>query len=179
MIRTFISVDFPTELKEKVAELQQHFTNYDVKIVKPELVHITVKFLGNIKEDKVASIRSALQKIRVPPFDADIRGVGAFPSLRHINVIWVGAEGDFNSLHNAVEEALQPLGFEKNNRFAAHATIARVKRLPMSQKEHLVSTIKDLSNTKIGRMKVDHIRFKKSTLTPDGPIYETLHEVRL
>ncbi|MDI6888821.1 MAG: RNA 2',3'-cyclic phosphodiesterase [Methanocellales archaeon] len=178
MIRTFIAVDFPAELKEKVAELQQHFTNYDVKMVKPEQVHITIKFLGNIEEHQVTPIRSALQSVRVSPFDTEVRGVGVFPSLRHINVIWVGAEDDFDRLNNAVEEALQPLGFERNDRFAAHATIARVKRLPMTQKEHLISTIKELSDMRIGRMKVDHIRFKKSTLMPEGPLYETLHEVR-
>jgi len=179
MIRTFIAVDFPADVKEKVAELQRHFVNYNVKTVKPGQVHITLKFLGDIEEAQVAPIRSALQNVQVSPFDAEVRGVNVFPSLRHISVIWVGAEGDFDRLHGAVDEALQPLGFKKDNRFVAHATIARVKHLPMSQKEQLVNTIKDLSDVEMGRMKVDHIRFKKSTLTPKGPIYETLHEVRL
>ncbi len=172
-------MDFPADIKNKVTELQQHFTNYDVKMVKLGQVHITLKFLGDIEEARIKPICSALQNVRISPFDAEVRGVGVFPSLRHINVIWVGAEGDFDSLHDAVEEALQPLGFKRDNRFAAHATIARVKRLPLSQKEHLINTIKDLSDTGLGRMTVDHIRFKKSTLTPKGPIYETLHEVRL
>jgi len=179
MIRTFIAVDFPADVKERVAELQQHFVNYNVKMVKPEQVHITLKFLGDIEEAQIKPIRSALQNVRVSPFDADVRGVGVFPSLKYINVIWIGAEGDFDRLHDAVEEALQPLGFKRDTRFAAHATIARVKHLPMSQKEQLVNTIIDLSDVEMGRMKVDHIRFKKSALTPKGPIYETLHEVRL
>ncbi|UZE92102.1 MAG: RNA 2',3'-cyclic phosphodiesterase [Methanosarcinales archaeon] len=179
MIRTFIAVDFPAALTKKVAELQQHFSNYGVKVVKPEQVHITLKFLGDIEEAQIKPISDALQNVHVSPFEAEVRGVGVFPSLRHINVIWVGAEGDFDHLHTAVEEALQPLGFKRDNRFAAHATIARVKHLPMDQKGQLVSTIKDLSDVEVGTMKVDHIILKKSTLTPKGPIYEALHEVRL
>ncbi len=179
MIRTFIAVDFPADVKEKVTELQQHFVNYNVKMVKPEQVHITLKFLGDVEGAQIKPICSALQNVHVSPFDAEVRGAGVFPSLRHINIIWVGAEGDFDRLHDVVEEALQPLGFKRDNRFAAHATIARVKHLPMSQKEQLVNAIKELSDVEMGKMKVDHIRFKKSTLTPKGPIYETLHEVRL
>ncbi|MDI6860029.1 MAG: 2'-5' RNA ligase family protein, partial [Methanocellales archaeon] len=83
-------------------------------------------------------------------------------------------------LHDTVEAALKPLGFPPDSRkFTAHATLARVKKMSKDQKMSLVDTIKRLSDVKLGEMEVNNIRFKKSTLTPNGPIYETLHEVRL
>lgn len=180
MIRTFIAIDLSSEIRERIKGIHHQFANYALRLVDPELTHITIKFLGDVSEEKISPITDALSGVHCSPFDIDIAGIGVFPNMDYIRVIWVSAKGDFRELHQGVEEALKPLGFPPDTRkFTAHATLARVKRIPKDQKTSLASKIAQLSDAKLGRMKVDCIRFKKSTLTPNGPIYETLHEVRL
>ncbi len=180
MIRTFIAVDLSSEIKERIKDIHRQFLNYALRLVDPELTHITIKFLGDVSEEKISPIADALSGVNCSPFDIDVEGIGVFPNMDYIRVIWVSAKGDFRELHQDVEAALKPLGFPPDNRkFTAHATLARGKRIPKDQKTSLTSKIAQLSDVKLGRMKVDRIRFKKSTLTPNGPIYETLHEVKL
>ena len=180
MIRTFIAVDLSSEIRERIKGIHHQFANYALRLVDPELIHITIKFLGDVSEEKISPITDALSRVHCSPFDIDIEGIGVFPNMDYIRVIWVSAKGDFRELHQEVETALKPLGFPPDNRkFTAHATLARGKRIPKEQKTSLKIKIAQLSDVKLGRMKVDCIRFKKSTLTPNGPIYETLHEVRL
>ncbi|MDD5447220.1 MAG: RNA 2',3'-cyclic phosphodiesterase [Methanocellales archaeon] len=180
MIRTFIAVDLSSEIRERIKDIQRQFAGYAVRLVDPDLAHITIKFLGDISEDKVDPINDALSRIHCSPFDIDIEGIEVFPNLSYIRVIWVSAKGDFRELHQEVEAALNPLGFPPDNRkFTAHATLSRGKEMSKEQKKSLASKISQLSDAKLGRMKVDCIRFKKSTLTQNGPIYDTLHEVRL
>lgn len=177
-------MDFPEDIQRKVADVQRRFIDYDVKLVNPRLIHVTIKFLGDIDEKRVDAISDALQNINAHPFDAEINGIGVFPDVHHINVIWVGVNPSipqhFEELHSAVERALSPFEIRADGRkFTAHATLARVKRLPPVQKRSLTNAIRELSDISLGRMRVDHIKLKKSTLTSDGPIYETLSEVRL
>ncbi|NYT01024.1 MAG: RNA 2',3'-cyclic phosphodiesterase [Methanocellales archaeon] len=179
-MRTFIAVDLSSEIKESIKDIIRQFSNYSVRLVDPDLVHITIKFLGDVSEERISPITDALSGVNCSPFDIDIGGIGVFPNTDYIRVIWVGAKGDFIELYREVEKALNPLGFPPDTRkFMAHATLARSKRIPREQIRSLSSKIAQLSDVKLGRMKVDRIRFKKSTLTPNGPIYETLHEVRL
>ncbi len=177
-------MDFPEDIQKEVADIQRQFVDYGVKLVDPKLIHITIKFLGDIDDEQVDAIKNALQNVHHSPFDAEINGIGVFPDVNHINVIWVGVSPSisrhFEKLHSAIEEALMPLKIRADNRkFTAHATLARVKRLSPAQKRSLINAIREFSDISLGRMRVDHIKLKKSTLTSDGPIYETLLEVKL
>ena len=128
MIRTFIAVDLSSEIKERIKDIHRQFENYAVRSVDPDLVHITIKFLGDIPEEKVRPINDALSRMHCAPFDIDVEGIGVFPNMNYIRVIWVSAKGDFRELHQEVEAALRPLGFPPDNRkFTAHAKFARVQ----------------------------------------------------
>ncbi|HJH28489.1 MAG TPA: RNA 2',3'-cyclic phosphodiesterase [Methanosarcinaceae archaeon] len=180
MIRTFIAVDFPQDYVEKIAQIQSKLKNFNVKLVDPKLVHITLKFLGDVNENKIKHITEALDGITLPSFDASISNVGVFPKPQYVKVIWLGAEGNFEQLHDDVESALKPFKFKKDRRgYTAHATLARVKNIPKENKVALFNVLDELKDVKIGIFHVDVIKLKKSTLTPEGPIYETLHEIRL
>ena len=148
-----------------------------IKLVDPALVHITLKFLGNIAEDQIEPIASALAQVSCKPFEARIKGVGVFPRPSNIRVIWLGAEGNFDVLHEEVERVLSPFNFEKDRNFSPHATLARVKHL--RERAVLLETIKKLEDADLGTMHVASFSLKKSTLTPDGPIYETLRNIML
>lgn len=171
-------MELDSSFTEKIRELQDRFSGFDLKFVDPELVHITLKFLGDVDESKIPSLSAALDSITCEPFEAKVRELGVFPKLSNPRVLWLGATGNFRELHEDVENLLGPFKFEKNDReFAAHATLARVKFLKKDQKNAFINTVKEFKDVELGTMWVNKVLLKKSTLTPKGPIYETLHTV--
>jgi len=177
MIRTFIAIDLPEKFVPEIERIGSTIKMPGVKLVEPGLVHITLKFLGDIHEDKVEPIASALSEIRCKPFEAVIQGIGVFPKPSYVRVVWLGAQGDFETLHREVERVLSPFRFEKEGDFTPHATLARVKQ-PVNRIE-LMEKIKNIGDGDFGTFRVASIHLKKSTLTPRGPIYETLKEIKL
>ena len=180
MIRTFIAVELPDSIKESIVSIQQEMDLKGLKLVKPELVHLTLKFLGDIPESQVKPISTALSEIHCTPFNARVAGVGVFPNPSYIKVVWLGAQGEFDLLHSEVERVLKEFRFKKDTgKFTAHATLARVKFLDESSKSHMARVLTDLQAVDLGEFPVKNITLKKSTLTPKGPIYETLKEIPL
>jgi 2'-5' RNA ligase len=177
MIRTFIAIELPDRFLEEIKKIESELDIPGVKIVAPEQVHITMKFLGNINESDIEQIISALEQIICAPFEAKIKGIGVFPKPAYIRVIWLGAQGNFEALHNEIERVLVPFRFGKDHQFSPHATLARVKLL--REKALLLEKIKKLEDIDLSTMNVGSICLKKSTLTPHGPIYETLKEINL
>lgn len=177
MLRAFIAVELPERLVPEIEKIESVLNTPGIKLVEPKQVHITLKFLGDIQENDVETIASTLSQVNCKPFEARIKGVGVFPKPAYIKVIWLGAEGNFDTLHDEVERVLTPFKFEKDHQFSPHATLARVKQL--RDKAALFEKLKQLENIDLGTINVGTISLKKSTLTPEGPIYETLREVKL
>ena len=179
-MRIFVAVDLPEDLRPKIEDIQSKFGDFRFKFVKPDIVHITMKFLGEVPEEEIESITEVLDSISCEPFEISVKGVGVFPKPRFAKVIWLGCEGDFEQLHKSIEESLSSFRFAKDlHPFNAHATLARVKYLPKKKKEDFMQLLEELKDIEVGTMHVNSIRLKKSTLTPEGPVYETLHEVKL
>lgn len=182
-IRAFISVDVEDpELISKIKRVQEGFIEAgELKLVKPENFHFTVKFLNRIDESLVGEIERVIRELKLSKFTINITGIGAFPSHRRPRVIWLGVkegESEFTSMMRRVDEAVSKLGFPKEKREpTAHLTIARVKRIRSI--DAMKKLFNKLVDVEIGKMTVDHVRIKKSVLTPKGPIYETLAEVKL
>jgi 2'-5' RNA ligase len=177
MIRTFIAVELPDRFLHAIEKIESELDIPGIKLVEPKLVHITMKFLGDISESNIEQIAAALSQINCAPFEAKIKGIGVFPKIAYIKVIWLGAQGNFEVLHNEVERVLLPFKFAKDHQFSPHATLARVKEL--REKALLLEKMKKLEDIDLGTMNVGSISLKKSTLTPQGPIYETLKEIKL
>jgi len=176
MIRSFVAVDLPPKFHQEIARIEAKINIPGLKIVKPELIHLTLKFLGEVPEDKIDEIASALEKVKMEPFSARIRGAGAFPG-KSIRVVWLGLEGRFEELQRLVEEALGPFGFEEEDKkFSPHLTLARVRQPNPSTTMQLSEKITQLADVDLGEFTVDRIYLKKSTLTPGGPFYENLSE---
>ena len=166
--------------REKIREIQDRFSDFNLKFVDPELVHITLKFLGDVEESRIPLISAALDSILCEPFEARVGGLGTFPKPSNPKVLWLGAVGNFRALHEDVENLLEPFKFEKDNReFTAHATLARVKFLKKDKINAFINTLTELKDIELGSMCVNKVLLKKSTLTPEGPIYETLYTVYL
>jgi len=171
-IRSFVAVEIPASIRDEIAKLQEEIDLPGVRLVKPDLIHVTIKFLGDVPPSKVDQVVEALRTVIRPAFTARVAGIGAFPG-RSIRVVWIGAEGDFEPLFSAVEDALAPLGFPREGRkFTSHATIARVGRPAPETTGVIASKLVPHREVDLGEFTAEEFILKKSTLTPGGPIYE-------
>jgi RNA 2',3'-cyclic 3'-phosphodiesterase len=185
-MRTFIAIDISAEIRKALAQIEAHliYAGADVKWVRPENVHLTLKFLGEIDDKKEAEVNAALDSIAksTKPFELSVKDLGAFPKIDHPRVIWVGLEKgavETTALAAKVDEALASIGFAKETRpFSPHLTIGRV-RSPINKdklKEKMVSAIANIDLPTVPTHKVSSVILFQSTLTPQGSIYTKLHE---
>jgi len=182
-IRSFIAFDIENELVvRRLSEVQGMLVNTgaDLKLVKPQNIHVTMRFLGNISLHMLELIHEEMKQISFTPFEIELRGLGAFPSSRYARVVWAGIRKGVDELvnvFNQLESRLRKLGFKPDPKgFSPHLTIARVRT--GRHKTELVKCVEDLADYEFGFIKADYLRLKKSVLTPKGPIYTTLKEVR-
>lgn len=184
-MRLFIAVDLVNEqVKNKLAEIQSKIKDLHagkIKIVKPENFHLTLKFLGEIEDTEVEKLKDMLKEFeRYPQQDISVKNLGVFPHYGYMKVIWAGLEDNktLEEIKSGLEDKSAELGFDRDSRdFNPHLTIGRVKNI--WAKDKLVNTLKDYEDQDFGTLAMDKLKLKKSTLTSDGPIYETISEVEL
>jgi len=181
-IRSFIAVELGDgDILGKIVSLQRTLaqTDADLKIVEPQNIHVTIRFLGEIPANLVESVYQAMRQIKFQPFHLELQGLGCFPDYHRPNVVWVGitkGEAELRNISNQLESNLRKLGFAPDRKgFSPHLTIARVRSGRNRQK--LVDAVEALKDESCGSIIVDRLRLKKSVLTPKGPIYTTLYEV--
>jgi 2'-5' RNA ligase len=184
-MRAFIAVDLSEGIRNKIKEIQAEFGNLSggAKFVDATKTHITLKFLGDIQENSVEEIGNALSEINQKSFDMALRGVGFFPEAslqkaKRIRIIWIGVEKgveELRTLQEGVELRMTGLGFLPEKKFSAHVTICRVKKITKDEIGMALKKIVALRDVEVGKMLVDKIKLKKSTLTPKGPIYEDVY----
>jgi 2'-5' RNA ligase len=180
-IRGFLSFDIESDTVLNRLATSQNFlvqTGADVKLVEPQNIHITVRFLGNITPALVEKIFEEMKKVQFEPFIVQIKGLGAFPNTQYSRVVWAGittGADQLKSVFSQLEPRLRSLGFTPDNRgFSPHLTIARVRS--GRNKQQLAEFITENANYEFGVFTAKCLRLKKSTLTPKGPIYSTLKE---
>lgn len=181
-MRLFIAIDIGE--REEIVSLMATLGGIQGKmnIVKPWNVHLTLKFLGDTDEKLIPQIKNVMEDAvqDVAPFTSTLTGVGAFPSTNYVRVIWIRLEdeGETAKIASKLENGLEPYGFKKERRkFMPHITIARVKNI--REKQEMIKVLEEHSNTFMGTVDVNTISLKKSELRKEGPIYETLAEVKL
>ncbi len=181
-IRSFFAFDIEDEgVIRRLAEAQGMLANTgaDLKLVKPQNIHLTVRFLGNIPPPMVDALHEEIKQVSFAPFEIILRGLGVFPRLSHPRVVWAGIKKGADELVNVfaqLEPRLRGLGFKPDTKgFSPHLTIARVRS--GRNKVQLVKLVRELEDYDFGAVKAECLRLKKSVLTPRGPIYTTLREV--
>lgn len=184
-MRLFLSVDLPPELTAEVEALQEQFADAEgLRFTDPAQAHVTMKFLGEVREYHVdelqAAVAEAIADIDVDPFEAEVGGLGVFPSPDYISVLWTGfREGseELTRIHEALEAATAELGFEpEEHEFTPHVTIARMDD---ARGKALVQRKLREEDPTVGTFDVAEVRLTESTLTEEGPEYETIARVPL
>jgi len=184
-MRLFVSVDLPDELADDVANVQSLFEGASgVDSTDPTQTHVTLKFLGETAEqhlDEVEdAVATAVAAADVEPFEVEYGDLGAFPSLDYISVVRIGVrEGgeELTRLHEAIERETTAIGYEpEDHEFTPHATVARVRHA--GGKERVQEVVIE-AEPDVGTAVVDEVRLTESTLTDDGPEYETVRAFEL
>jgi 2'-5' RNA ligase len=194
MIRTFVAVELGDDLRRSLIALQERLKrdlrSGRVEWTRPEALHVTLKFLGDIEEAQVAPIHEALTAAFTGQarFTVEVDGIGTFPTARDPRIIWAGLkasgpEHPLLSLSSAVERALLPLGFPAEDRpFHPHVTLGRVKDGGRAVAEALRSSggYATTSGTgRIGSLTVEQVALMRSELRPTGSVYTRLRAVSL
>ena len=183
-MRLFVSVDLDG-LADQVRAVQAQFEGASgLNFVDPEQAHVTLKFLGDTDEDRVDGLTdelaTAVAGSGVEPFTAVFGGLGVFPHLGYISVVWLGVrEGgeQLIRLHEAIEERTVAMGFEPEARdFTPHVTLARMEH---AGGKELVQDIVEHRHPDAGRLEVEDVRLTESILTDGGPEYRTVSAIPL
>jgi 2'-5' RNA ligase len=174
-MRAFIAVDLPDSIHSALAQKQaalQHACP-DARWTRPEGIHLTLKFLGQITDAQVAQVTDALATVgRFEAFSVGVKGYGFFPDARRPRVFWVGLEAPrgLSELAAHVEASMELLGFPREQRaFTPHLTLARFQvPRPQPALQELLSQQGELD---LGRFEVSEFFLFESKLSPRGAEY--------
>ncbi|MFP3854178.1 MAG: RNA 2',3'-cyclic phosphodiesterase [Anaerolineales bacterium] len=186
-MRTFLAIDLDEiiveSLRHESLQLQEEIPDKWVKWVKPESIHLTLKFLGEIKPEFIGQVEELVDPIVVdtPEMIMKIGGFGAFPNFNRPRVLWVGVDeetGALETLHAKLQSAFEQIGFEAERRsFTPHLTLGRVKRgFSKGDQADLVERLRRVEINSLGRLEADGLTLFESKLGPGGASYRAVRE---
>ena len=178
-MRTFIAIPCPVNLTKKITRVQNHIGGMGgIKLVDPRNIHLTLKFFGDVDEKRSTELAKKLECIEeIEPFKMSLKGVGVFPSLDYIRVIWMGVDEGEKNIIDLYKKILDALDLKEDKKFHPHLTIGRVKFL--DDKEKLLKFLNENREKVFDRFDVRQIELMESKLTPKGPVYSVLKEFKL
>ena len=183
-MRSFIAIELPETIKKALAGFQQELgkCGADVRWVRPDNIHLTLKFLGDIEEDKADIIAEKIKGTckGQSGFKLGISGTGVFPNKRAPRVLWAGIElnGGIKSLQEGIEEAMASLGFEREKRrFSPHLTLGRFRS--SRGKQAVLDKMDAYTENIFGLMNVKSVLLMRSELEPKGAKYTKIAEAIL
>lgn len=179
-MRLFVAVNAPESIRTAVHEATAPLRNVapTVRWVRADLLHLTMKFLGEVDEPRSVGVRRAISEVahRHVTFPIHLAGIGSFPNFRRPRVVWIGVTEarPVEALASDVQQACATIGFPQDERpFSAHFTLGRVKReLPSEQ----ALAIEEAANSVAAAFTfhVSHLDLMRSKLSARGPTYTTL-----
>jgi RNA 2',3'-cyclic 3'-phosphodiesterase len=177
-MRLFVALEVPAAVRENLASLLQTLraVSPQTRWVRPENLHVTLKFIGEVPETKLAAIRGALASVgSEKPVTLDFRGLGFFPNEKHPRVFWAGivASPNLKTLAADIDGATEKLGIPREQHpFSPHLTLARFEppRLP----EKLRAVIQESAERDFGSLHSGKFHLIESKLKPSGAEYTTV-----
>ena len=187
-MRVFVAIDIDEGIRAALRDLQEKLQSgvdikrSDVKWVDPEKMHLTLKFLGEIKDETVAEVCNITQDVagKHKSFELDVESVGCFGG-RSARVLWVGTGEGSNNLLQLQKEMEQELASAdwppETRKFTGHLTLCRVKNSKAGFK--LAAITEDFKDFRLGTISADSVSVYQSQLTPRGPVYTVLGNYKL
>lgn len=184
--RAFIALTLPPAVRAHLAEIQDCLAGQGVRgrWVRPESMHLTLKFLGSVKPEALAGLVSALAPVAAacPPLALSTLGLGGFPSRRRARVLWLGIGGETDrlaALQQAIDTALAPLDWLPEKRpFKGHLTLARAKGRGRFGAD-IAQCLPPCEPAAEVAFDCDCLTLYRSRLLPGGAVHEVLHQWRL
>jgi 2'-5' RNA ligase len=184
-IRTFIAFELPPGVIALLGNVQPELKRLKIRVrwVRPENIHLTLKFLGNISPEDIDQIGTAMAAAAADfsPVTVSVRGLGVFPGIKRPRVIWVGLSGDIRSLlalQHRLEEKLAEAGFPKDKKsFKAHLTLGRIKQA--ANPATIRQMITDYAGLSSEEFTFNQVILFKSDLKPSGAVYSKLKQTKL
>ena len=173
-MRVFLAIPISENIKDKILKVQREIVDEGIKLVGRENLHITLRFFGELEEEEVKRIIEILNSFEYPQFKIKIKGIGTFPNINFIRIIWIGIEGEeIHRLKISIDNFLTKINLKREELWKPHLTIARVKFL--KNKKKLVDKISSLSEYEIGFEEVSKIVLYESILKKPSPIYKEIY----
>lgn len=171
-MRLFIAVDLSDEAINELRRLQKEIIDDTVKCSRSKSFHLTLKFLGEVKDKDISQILDRLDKVNFKEFSLTLDKLGVFSDNNEIKVLWVGIEKNeiLTDLYRQIKNTLPE--FKNDKEFFPHLTLARIKS---ADTESFMNRINQAKVNKV-EFKVILFRLYKSTLTKDGAYYEVIEE---
>ena len=184
-IRSFVAIEISPDIKAHIKGVQNEFkaSTSDVRWVRSEGMHLTLKFLGGIEQERIPEIANVLKECSTAtgPFSLGIRSLGAFPNETNPKVIWIGVEdesGRLQAVQQAMEKGLSAIGFKAEKRaFTPHLTLGRLKS--PKGKRAISQQLEASRKYDCGTFAVKEICLFKSDLKPSGAVYTKLKTFEL
>ncbi len=176
-MRIFVAVDLNKEIKDYLFNLQKEVKEAKITWVSKKNLHLTLKFMGEIKEDKIPQIKEELSKIKFNKIKVNLGKIGFFPNSKNPKVIWVSLEPEDNiiKLQQKVDEALLTI-IPSEQKFQSHLTLGRVKQI--RRDKDFQASINNIQIKPL-ELEISSIKLFQSELTRAGPRYSELHNVNL
>jgi RNA 2',3'-cyclic 3'-phosphodiesterase len=177
-MRLFVALEIPSAVRENLAALLKSLraVSPQTRWVRPENLHVTLKFIGEAPETKLAAIRSALGGVHSDQcVTLDFRGLGFFPNEKRPRVFWAGIEASpiLNTLAADIDMATEKLGIPHERRpFSPHLTLARFEAPGLMEK--LLAAIQENSERSYGSLRTNQFHLIESKLKSYGAEYTTL-----
>ena len=188
-VRSFIAILLPNELSLGLSNLQTRLGAANkpwIKWTDPDGTHLTLKFLGNVPLDRTGEVSRVMAKAaqKISPFHLKTQGLGAFPNLKRVQVVWLGLGGELDKLSQLqrhLETSLSRLGFAPETRaFKAPLTLARLHRQASpDERQSLGELILSTKPEKSYIVKVEAVSLMRSQLTKEGAHYSQLSSAEL
>lgn len=184
-MRTFIAIEIPEETKRAMAEVQARLkgSGAEANWTRPEGIHLTLKFLDEVPEERVSEITAALTQAAYGRgrFRLQVAGIGVFPNEKKPRVVWIGISGELDKLRKlqaSVEEQMVLLGFQpEDRRFTPHLTLGRIKHLLL--RGSWMRALEGVKDIELPGFEVAAISLMKSELQPTGAVYTEIGRAEL
>jgi 2'-5' RNA ligase len=182
-LRLFVACELPEDVRNSIGGVigtLRERSGTAVRWIRPEGVHVTLKFLGEVEQKKLPAIKIALQEavVRHSPFNLELSNIGMFGGREGLRIMWVGIAGDVLRLEALVRDvnlALSVVGFEPERRpFRPHLTLGRVKdEIPTRQRAEIEVAVGKL-DVPPSAWRTSEVSLMRSRLGRTGAVYDVI-----